>query len=407
MFPITHRLPLRGVTVVLSLIVLASILSPVAFAQEVPELQINSERYILIDAESGEVYAQRGANDEVAIASLTKIFTAVQALNMAPLDMEITTKEFDLQPGDATIMGFGPGETYTLQDLIYGMMLPSGNDAAWAIARSLGYQEGDTDEEAAQRFIDLMNQRIANMGLENTHLENPDGWGVPGHYSSAADVAAFMQYAMEYPFLVEVMGTHSYTTSNGWITVSNTNRLLNTSAMVIGGKTGFDNDSGWCLVNIAASGDSYMIAVTLDGIAPGDWYDDNRVLLEYGFNRKAELASSNQAFNGDIVGYLNPDAAQLASIGSTAATISGQQQHTGEFDPPDSSGQIVESGRSGVDLAAPGPWLGALAALAIVGFRGAISWRDLGGAFSMSQRQTGRERAQPGNPDTPSGTDSD
>ena len=198
---------------------------PIAMAQEVPELQITSQRYIVMDAKTGEVYAQRDANDEVAIASLTKIFTAVQALNMAPLDTQITTKSSDLQSAEATTMGLGPGETYALRDLIYGMMLPSGNDASYAIARGLGYQDGDTDEEAVQRFMDLMNQRVQNMGLQHTHLLNPDGWGVPGHHSSAADVAAFMQYAMEYPFLIEVMGTRSYTTANGLITVTNSNKL--------------------------------------------------------------------------------------------------------------------------------------------------------------------------------------
>lgn len=369
---------------------LIGLLPLLASAQEVPELQVNSARYIVIDADTGEVYAQRGANDEVAIASLTKVFTAVQALNMAPLDTPITTTSSDLQPANATVMGFGPGETYTLEDMLYGMMLPSGNDAAWAIARSLGYQDGDTDEEAAQRFIDLMNQRILDMGLENTHLMNPDGWGVPGHYSSASDVAAFMQYALEYPFLSQVMGTTSYTMSNGWLTVSNTNRLLNDYSALVGGKTGYDNDSGWCLVNAAASGDSRMIAVTLDGIAPGDWYDDNRRLLDYGFNRKAEIAASGQPFNGDVVSYVDPDAVQLASIGEAEASIGGQAQTATTYAPPESSGSIVESNRSDnlVEVRAASTWLAAIAAVGLVGLRGAIHWRDRGGLFAIPGKKS-------------------
>ena len=350
---------------------------PIAMAQEVPELQITSQRYIVMDAKTGEVYAQRDANDEVAIASLTKIFTAVQALNMAPLDTQITTKSSDLQSAEATTMGLGPGETYALRDLIYGMMLPSGNDASYAIARGLGYQDGDTDEEAVQRFMDLMNQRVQNMGLQHTHLLNPDGWGVPGHHSSAADVAAFMQYAMEYPFLIEVMGTRSYTTANGLITVTNSNKLINNYSSFIAGKTGYDDDAGWCLAVLAGYGDSRMIAVTLDGVAPDDWYDDNQVLLEYGFQRSSAIASSGQPFSGDVIRYTDPDIAQMANSGQPVTGIASTANTVPDYQPPASSGDIVPVGRSGSDmpLNADGPWLASLSALALVGMSGMLNWR--------------------------------
>lgn len=357
-------------------------------AQEVPELMINSERYIVIDGETGRIYAQRGADDQVAIASLTKIFTAVQALNMAPLDTPITTKEFDVAHPEATAMGFGANETYTLEDMIYGMMLPSGNDAAYAVARTLGYREGDTDEEAVQHFMDLVNQRVRNMGLENTFLKNPDGWGVPGHYSSAADVAAFMQYAMEYPFLVEVMGTRSYTTSNGLITVTNTNKMLNSYAPLLGGKTGYDWDSGWCLVNIAEDGDARMIAVTLDGIAPDDWYDDNAVLLEYGFEQRQQWAASSEEFTGDTVTWRYPDAAELASVGETVASVGGLSTSGDPAVRGEGSGRArgVAADGSGIDTyPSAGPWLAGVSALALVGASGALHWRNAGGTMSISQ----------------------
>ena len=93
-----------------------------------------------MNADTGAIFAEQGAHDQVAIASLTKVFTAMQALQMAPLSTRITTTSDDYQPAEATVMGFGAGETFTLEELIYGMMLPSGNDAAYAIARSLGHQ---------------------------------------------------------------------------------------------------------------------------------------------------------------------------------------------------------------------------------------------------------------------------
>jgi len=126
---------------------------------------ISSQRYIVIDAASGEVFAEKDAHQQVAIASLTKIFTTIEAIERAPLSLEITTDESDLFDESSTTMGFGPGETFTLEELLYGTMLPSGNDAAHAIARALGFQEGDTPEESVARFVSWMNERVRNMGL--------------------------------------------------------------------------------------------------------------------------------------------------------------------------------------------------------------------------------------------------
>jgi D-alanyl-D-alanine carboxypeptidase (penicillin-binding protein 5/6) len=292
-----------------------------ASAQEAPELEINSKRYIVIDAETGHVYAQKDAHEQVAIASLTKIFTAVQALEMASPDTLITTHESDLFGSSATTMGFGPSETYTLEGLIYGMLLPSGNDAAHAIARSLGgYKEGEDPEKAVERFMALVNQRVADMGLKDTHLITPSGWGVPGHHSSAWDVAAMMQHAIEYPLIVEAIGTRSYTTSNGALTVTNTNKLMNSYDALLGGKTGYDDDAGWCLVEVAEHSDRRMIAVTLDGVAPDDWYDDNRVLLEYGFNQEA---SGTADWSGDAIAWQDPAVAQMERAANPDVALAG------------------------------------------------------------------------------------
>lgn len=352
-------------------------------AQEAPELQINSKRYIVVDVESGSVFAQKDARDEVPIASLTKVFTAIQAMAMAPLDTEIMTQESDLMSpeGDywgssGTVMGFGAGETFTLEDMLYGMLLPSGNDAANAIARTLGAQPGDTAEEATQRFMDLMNQRVRDMGLTNTHLDNPHGWGVPGHYSSAWDVAALARYVTYDPVLMEMLGTRNYTTSTG-LTLSNTNRLLAENDSIIGGKTGFDLDAGYCLMNIAGQGDDRMIAVTLDGIAPGDWYDDNRLLLEYGFNQKRELIDSGESFSGDTASFVDPAPVEIARGVASEGAIAGSVVRTSQMQEP-----LV------ADEAPPGPavvrsertiWLAIMAAIGVIAIRGAITYRGPAG----------------------------
>lgn len=300
---------------VVMLILVISGLPALAGAQEVSKLGINSARYIVIDAATGNVYAQRNADKRVAIASITKIFTAVQAMEMASLDTPITTADWDLRSPDGgyfgsngTLMGFDAGETFTLEDMLYGMLLPSGNDAANAIARTLGGQPGDSNEEAAQRFIALVNQRVIDMGLEDTHFMNPHGWGEDDHYSTAADIATFARLVANYPVLMRIMGTKSYTTSNGELTVTNTNRSLTLYPSVIAGKTGYDWDAGYCLLNFARRGDITMIAVTLDGIAPDDWYDDSARLLEYGFEQQAEGGS----FRGDVLTYTDPSAPEIA-----------------------------------------------------------------------------------------------
>src|SRR5262249_55211345 len=142
----------------------------------------------------------------------------------------------------------GPGENFTVQDLLYGMLLPSGNDAARALARSLGAEPGDSDQHAVQHFVDLINQRVQNMGLTDTHLVDPDGWGVPGHYTSAYDLAAFMMYALHYPRFVQAFSTLNYETADGSYVFTNNNRMLRTYDGIIGGKTGYDDDAGWCLI---------------------------------------------------------------------------------------------------------------------------------------------------------------
>lgn len=378
----TYHLPVRLLISTVLLFLIAS--GPLAVAaQDVPELKINSKRYIVLDADSGDIYVQKNADEQVAIASLTKVFTAVQALEMAPLDLVITTDESDMvDPASNTYMGFGVGETYTLQDMIYGMMLPSGNDAAHAVARSLGYQDGDTPQQSIDRFMGWVNQRVTDIGLTSTNLINPTGWGVEGHYSTARDVATFVRYALTFPDLVDAMGTRSYTTSNGYLTVTNTNRLLNDYELLEGGKTGFDFDSGYCLIEFASLDDSTMISVTLDGIAPGDWYDDNRVLLNYAFTAKTDMIAADLPFEGSVATYVDPAAAELARSAQVGGSFAAQNSDVSASisEPaPDAIADVVEAPEQERSVASrigdQGVWVAVGTVFSLVIFRGVWAFR--------------------------------
>jgi D-alanyl-D-alanine carboxypeptidase len=230
-----------AVSLAVVLLAVMALGTPLARAQEVPELRITSTNYIAIDAETGEIYAQRGAHERRAPASLTKVFTAIETIESVPPEMPVITSESDMVSEFASQVGFAPGEQFSVEELLYGMMLPSGNDAARALARTAGAEEGDTDEEALDRFLARINQRIQNMGLTDTHLVNPDGWGVPDHYSSAYDLAAFTMYALRYPRFVKAFSTGTYETADGAYEFRNNNRMLRTYEGIVGGKTGYDD----------------------------------------------------------------------------------------------------------------------------------------------------------------------
>ena len=370
----------------LAAVLLAVAAAPLAVrAQEVPELRITSTNYIVVDAETGEIIAQRGAHDRRAMASITKMFTAIEAIESGPPDVVITTSESDMVSEFASQVGFSPGETFTVEELLYGMMLPSGNDAARALARALGGQPGDTDEQAMQRFLDRLNQRIQNMGLTDTHLINPDGWGVPDHYSSAYDLAAFMMYALRYPRFVRAFSTLTYDTADGAYEFRNNNRMLRTYSGIVGGKTGYDDDAGWCLINVAERDGNRMIAVTLNGVAPDDWYDDNRVLLDYAFEEKARRQGEGVGIIGELVSYRDPDAAKILAMASAGGLV-GQPRAAA----PPVSGELHLDATSPAESVAPrvtaasGAGLLAAAAIAaaLIALHGVATWRLLAGAGS-------------------------
>lgn len=227
---------------------------------------------ILVDAESGRVLMEKNAHEERAIASITKLMTALVAVeSTSDLDRAVTIqKEWTLAEGSS--MYLREGEELTLRELLYGLLLVSGNDAALAIA---GFCAGDVDT-----FVEWMNLRAKELGMEHTHFVNPNGLPAEGHYSTAADMAKLAIVVMEQPDLAEIVGTKSVTMAGR--TMTNHNKLLWRYEGCVGMKTGYTDAAGRTLVSCAERDGQRLIAVTLN--APNDWVD-HAAMFDYGFSQ--------------------------------------------------------------------------------------------------------------------------
>lgn len=255
----------------------------------VDEPSIVAESAIVVDAETGEVLLDHNASEARAMASLTKLITALVALEMVSLDTKMVVEQGDLV-GEAS-MGLAAGETVRFETLLHGLMLPSGNDAASTVARVAG---GGSQAD----FIARANQRITELGLHHTHLANPHGLDAEGHYSSARDIAAVTMYALQHqPAITSAIHTPSY--AGDGFTLYNTNRLLNTYPGIIGGKTGVTDAAGYCLMQVAEI-DGRTVLVVLMGSTWESWYADAERLLDYGFEA---LATPGRVSSGDAITF--------------------------------------------------------------------------------------------------------
>lgn len=229
---------------------------------------VSAAAYVLLDADSGRVLLANNETSELGIASTTKIMTAVVALEHSRLTDVVTVKREHLKEGSS--MYLAEGETLTMEELLYGLMLPSGNDAAECIADYCG---GGTEN-----FVRWMNEKAAALGMTHTSFANPSGLDAQGHHSCALDMGRLMAYAMRIPAFAQIVSARTVTA--GGRTMTNHNKLLSSLEGCIGGKTGYTGAAGRTLVTCAERGGLRLIVVTLhDG---SDWAD-HAALYEYGF----------------------------------------------------------------------------------------------------------------------------
>lgn len=265
--------------------------------EEVALPEISARSYLLADAKTGEVLFSYNEKQRMPIASTTKVLTCLVALENTKLD-DLVTVTADSCGIEGSSMYLYEGEQLTVRDLLYGLMLESANDAAVCIAKHVS---GSVDE-----FSKLMNQKVQQLGLVDSHFNNPHGLEDPQHYSTAYDMSRIWCEAMKNSDFREIVSTDTYRIDlddeKGYRFLSNHNKLLKTFSACIGGKTGYTKTAGRCLISGAESNGAELVMVTLN--APNDW-QDHETLMEYALSlyTTVEIAgTSSISYNLPVVG---------------------------------------------------------------------------------------------------------
>lgn len=263
---------------------------------------ISAEKAILLDAQTKRVLYEKQADDQALIASTTKIMTALLICEQCNvLDRVRIPKEAVGIEGSS--MYLREGEVLTIQELLYGLMLRSGNDAAVALAIYCG--------GTVEGFAQLMNDKAHRLGMENSHFANPNGLDSPGHYSTARDMAILSAYAMQNPIFRQIVATKSVTV--GSRSLQNHNKLLWRVEGVDGIKTGFTKAAGRILVSSACRDGRRLIAVTIND--RNDW-EDHATLLSRGFE---QYSVQTVVKAGDCLGTLEIASGEYPFVSILAA----------------------------------------------------------------------------------------
>ena len=290
-------------------------------ARAAEQPSVSAASAILVEAESGRVLFEKNAQEPRAMASTTKIMTALLTLEQP--DREITITE-DMIRVEGSSMGLRAGDRLSLHGLAAGMLSVSGNDAANAAAIAI--------DGSLSAFAERMNRRAAELGLTQTHFVTPSGLDAQGHEMTAADLARLMCYAMENESFASLCGSRQVSVSfeepEEARTYTNHNKLLTLLEGCIGGKTGYTKHAGRCLVSAAERDGIRLVAVTLSD--PDDW-NDHMALMEYGFS-ELELYTEPQT----------PYSGKIAVTGGSAPFVSVQGEEGEAFPVLQEEAQRVE-----------------------------------------------------------------
>lgn len=297
---------------------------------------LSAQKAYVLDAVSERVLYEKNPDQQSLIASTTKIMTALVVCEQCNvLDRMRIPKEAVGIEGSS--MYLREGEVLTIQELLYGLMLRSGNDAAVALAIYCG--------GTVEGFAELMNDKARNLGLKNTHFVNPNGLDAPGHYSTARDLAVLAAYAMENPVFYKTVSAKNIRIGERYLT--NHNKLLWRVEGADGVKTGYTRASGRILVSSATRDSRRIIAVTIDD---GDDWNDHAALLNEGFSRyQLKKIVSEGDFMGtlDVLGGENQQVEVLAAADFSFSLAPEEHPYTMLPGPGFAYAPVAEGGDAG------------------------------------------------------------
>lgn len=254
-----------------------ALILPIFNVSAAADVSVSAVSAAVIEAETGAVLYEKNADERRAMASTTKIMTAILTIEAGDLDREFTVDDYAIMV-EGTSMGLKQGDRVSRRDLLYGILLPSGNDAANAAAVSVS--------GSISAFVELMNKKTEELGLKNTHFVTPSGLDAEGHYTTARELALLTAYAMKNEVFREIVSCQSADVEFGnppyKRTLYNSNKMLKRYEGAIGVKTGFTDNARRCLVSAAERDGVTLIAVTLNA---GDDWNDHTKMLDYGFTR--------------------------------------------------------------------------------------------------------------------------
>ena len=300
---------------------------------------VGAEAWLLYDETADVILASHNTAERRPMASVTKLMTAIVALERTSLDDAVTVSTRAANTGEAGIE-LVAGEVWSMRELLHAMMVRSGNDAAVAVAEHAG--------GSVEAFVALMNAKAVELGLADTSFENPHGLDAEDHYTTALDLLELGRVAVADPVIERMVRTRVVKfrpdPTGALRRAVNTNRLLGNYPGVTGVKTGFTNDAGRVLVSMAERGDRRLFAVVMGA---EDHFDDSRALLEYGFrtmgpaDRLLSPLVTPQGGGGqaplalELPGWL---AVRLAAI---TPLLDGSSTRTAIFDTP--LGRAIEA----------------------------------------------------------------
>jgi D-alanyl-D-alanine carboxypeptidase (penicillin-binding protein 5/6) len=261
----------------MALLVLAAIASSPAQAPAAAPPEPGAEAWILVDPSDPATLASGTPDERRAVASATKLMTAYLALRELPLDRELIAPEYNPVTGES-LLGLSAGDRITVRDLLYGLLLASGNDAAVALAVGVS--------GSVEAFVGEMNASARELGLDDTHYANPIGLDAPGNYSSARDLVALTMRLRQSPEFRELVDTAATTvTIDGQsVAVENRNLLVRTVPWVNGVKTGFTGEAGNVLVGSGTREGITLISAVLGAPTEAERDAATLELLQYGFS---------------------------------------------------------------------------------------------------------------------------